>query len=82
MTTTIFPPAGVVRSMQWGTTNGNVTVAPVNMSKSILITTGVASSTNNPENASLVKSTSTLLTYSKGAIGGSPNVAWQLIEYY
>lgn len=78
----VFPPPGAIRSMQWGVASGNVTVAAVNVNKSVLITTGAASVVNNAQNATLVKTSSTLLTYSQGSLTSSPSVAWQLIEYY
>lgn len=73
---------GGIKSIQRGTTNASVTVAATDMNKSVLITTGAASSTNSAENASLIQTASTTLTYSKGSLSGTPVVAWQLVEFY
>lgn len=73
---------GGIKSIQRGTTSANVTVTGTDMNKSVLIITGAASSTSNPENASLIQTASTTLTYNKGSLSGSPVVAWQLVEFY
>ncbi len=78
----IYPPPGSIKSIQRGTTTGNVTVAAVDVSKSRLVNLGVASSTNNPQNASLQLTASTSIAYSAGSLTGTPSVSWELIEEY
>lgn len=73
---------GGIKSIQRGAHGTDVTVTPTDMNKSVLITTGAASSTNNAENASLRQTASDTLTYSKGSLSGTPVVAWQLVEFY
>lgn len=78
---TVYPAPGSIKSIQRGTTNATVTVSAVNMAKSILTHNGSASDTNNPSNASLALTSSTQITYSKGALAATPNISWQLVEY-
>lgn len=79
---TQYPPPGSIKSIQRGTTTSNVTITATNVAKSVLTTTGCASAGNSAENASLVQTGSTTLTYSKGALSNTPTLAWQLVEYY
>ena len=78
----INPRPGSIKSVQRGTTTGNVTVASTNMAKSLLIHNGAASASANAENASLIQTASNTLTYSKGSLSANPTVAWTLVEYY
>lgn len=78
----VYPPPGMRKSVQRGFSNYNVTVAAVNMSKASLTVTGVASDSSNAQNASLRITSSTQLTYEKGALTGTPTLAWELTEYY
>ena len=78
----INPPPGSIKSIQRGTTTGNVTVASTNMAKSVLIHNGTASASTNGENASLLQTANTTLTYNKGSLPTTPSVSWLLVEYY
>lgn len=79
---TINPPPGSIKSIQRGTTTTNVTISPVNTSKARLVVTGYASSSNDPQNASLILSNSTTLTYDRGSLTGVPVLAWELTEFH
>lgn len=79
---TIYPPPGSIKSIQRGAHNTNVTIAPTNMAKSVLHTSGAASAGTSGENASLIQTAASTLTYNKGSLPNSPTVAWILVEYY
>ena len=77
-----FPAQGSIKSVQRGTTTGNVTVASVNTGKSRLTITGASSGTNQAGNAYLTITNSTTLTYDKGSLTTIMTLAWELIEEY